>query len=132
MRFGLAIMNDFPPGTVPATRIGELREQVAVARECGIESIWLLHHYLGSMPTLQPLPTLGALAQQADGMRMGTNMFILPLHHPVQVAEAFSTLTTSAAAAPWPASGWATARTSSPRSASRWSSASAATPKVSR
>jgi alkanesulfonate monooxygenase SsuD/methylene tetrahydromethanopterin reductase-like flavin-dependent oxidoreductase (luciferase family) len=92
MRFGLAIMNDFPPGTVPATRIGELREQVSVARECGIESIWLLHHYLGSMPTLQPIPTLGALAQQAEGMRMGTNMFILPLHHPVQVAEAFSTL----------------------------------------
>ncbi|MEV4139057.1 LLM class flavin-dependent oxidoreductase [Dactylosporangium sp. NPDC049742] len=92
VKFGLAIMNDFPQGTIAADRVGELREQVSFARECGIDSIWLLHHYLGSMPTLQPVPTLAALAQQAEGMHIGTNMFILPLHHPVQVAETFATL----------------------------------------
>jgi alkanesulfonate monooxygenase SsuD/methylene tetrahydromethanopterin reductase-like flavin-dependent oxidoreductase (luciferase family) len=44
------------------------------------------------MPTLQPLPLLGALAADAGTMRLGTNMFILPLRHPVAVAEEYATL----------------------------------------
>lgn len=92
MRFGLAVMNDFPPGTRPADRVGQLREQVRAARDGGISSVWVLQHYLGSMPTLQPIPLLGALAAEAGDMYLGTNMFILPLRHPVAVAEEFATL----------------------------------------
>ncbi|WP_200304634.1 LLM class flavin-dependent oxidoreductase [Streptomyces adelaidensis] len=92
MRFGLAIMNDFPPGTVPAERVGALREQVRAARDAGISSVWVLQHYLGNMPTLQPVPLLGALAADAGSMHLGTNMFILPLRHPVAVAEEFATI----------------------------------------
>jgi len=92
MQFGLAIMNDFPPGTVAAQRIPLLREQVRAAREAGIGSIWVLQHYLGNMPTLQPVPLLAALAPDAGSMFLGTNMFILPLRHPVAVAEEFATL----------------------------------------
>lgn len=92
LKFGLAIMNDFPPGVVPADRVGPMREQVRAARDAGLSSIWLLQHYLGSMPTLQPLPTLAAMAQDAGDMTLGTNMFILPLRHPVDVAEDFATL----------------------------------------
>lgn len=88
----MAIMNDFPPGTVPSGRIGQLREQVAAAADSGIDSIWVLQHYLGNMPTLQPLPLLGALSGDAGQMTLGTNMFILPLRHPVAVAEEFATL----------------------------------------
>jgi len=92
LKFGLAIMNDFPPGVVPASRISMLREQVRAASDAGISSIWVLQHYLGSMPTLQPVPLLAALAQDAGEMTLGTNMFILPLRHPVEVAEEFATL----------------------------------------
>jgi alkanesulfonate monooxygenase SsuD/methylene tetrahydromethanopterin reductase-like flavin-dependent oxidoreductase (luciferase family) len=92
MRFGLAIMNDFPPGTVAAERVPLLREQVRAARDAGLESVWVLQHYLGNMPTLQPLPLLAALAADAGNMFLGTNMFILPLRHPVAVAEEFATL----------------------------------------
>jgi alkanesulfonate monooxygenase SsuD/methylene tetrahydromethanopterin reductase-like flavin-dependent oxidoreductase (luciferase family) len=92
VRFGLAIMNDFPPGTVAAERIPLLREQVRAAADAGIESVWVLHHYLGNMPTLQPLPLLAALAADAGDMFLGTNMFILPLSHPVAVAEEYATL----------------------------------------
>jgi alkanesulfonate monooxygenase SsuD/methylene tetrahydromethanopterin reductase-like flavin-dependent oxidoreductase (luciferase family) len=92
LRFGLALMNDFPGNVVPAHRLPLLREQVRVARECGISSIWVLQHYLGSMPTLQPLPLLAALAADAGDLMLGTNMFILPLRHPVDVAEEFATL----------------------------------------
>jgi alkanesulfonate monooxygenase SsuD/methylene tetrahydromethanopterin reductase-like flavin-dependent oxidoreductase (luciferase family) len=92
LKFGLAIMNDFPPGVVPAQRISLMREQVRAASESGISSVWMLQHYLGSMPTLQPVPTLAAVAQDAGEMTLGTNMFILPLRHPVDVAEDFATL----------------------------------------
>jgi alkanesulfonate monooxygenase SsuD/methylene tetrahydromethanopterin reductase-like flavin-dependent oxidoreductase (luciferase family) len=92
VKFGLAIMNDFAPGTVPADRVAQLREQVRQAAASGIDSVWVLQHYLGNMPTLQPLPLLSALAADAGDMRLGTNMFILPLRHPVAVAEEFATL----------------------------------------
>lgn len=92
LQFGLAIMNDFPPDVVPASRVSMMREQVRAASKSGISSVWLLQHYLGSMPTLQPVPTLAALAQDAGEMTLGTNMFILPLRHPVEVAEEFATL----------------------------------------
>jgi alkanesulfonate monooxygenase SsuD/methylene tetrahydromethanopterin reductase-like flavin-dependent oxidoreductase (luciferase family) len=92
LRFGLAIMNDFPPGTVPAAKIGDLREQIQVAERSGIESVWVLQHYLGSMPTLQPLLLLAALSPWTGDMRLGTNMLILPLRNPIAAAEEFSTL----------------------------------------
>lgn len=92
LKFGLALMNDFPEHIQPASRISLLREQTRAARDAGIDSIWVLQHYLGSMPTLQPVHLLSALAQDAGDMKLGTNMYILPLRHPVGVAEEFSTL----------------------------------------
>jgi len=92
VKFGLAVMNDFPPGTVAADRVPLLREQVRAASAAGLDSVWVLQHYLGNMPTLQPLPLLSALADDAGPMFLGTNMFILPLRHPVAVAEEFATL----------------------------------------
>lgn len=92
LKFGLALMNDFPQHVVPASRISLLREQVRAAREAGIDSLWVLQHYLGAMPTLQPVHLLSALSQDAGDMKLGTNMYILPLRHPIGVAEEFSTL----------------------------------------
>src|SRR5260370_240800 len=90
MQFGLAIMNDFPPGTVAAERVTLLREQVRAAREAGIGSIWVLQRYLGNMPTVQPGPLLAALAADARSMCLRPNKLILPLLHPGGVAEAWS------------------------------------------
>ncbi|WP_432843193.1 LLM class flavin-dependent oxidoreductase [Dactylosporangium sp. CA-092794] len=92
MRFGLAVQNDFPPDVRPADRIAPMREQVAAAAAAGFSSVWMLQHYLGNMPTLQPIPTLAAVAAEAGDMAIGTNMLILPLHHPVEVAELYATL----------------------------------------
>jgi len=92
LRFGLAVVNDFPPGTLSQDKIAQLREQVCAARDAGFGSVWLLHHYLGNMETLAPIPTMAALAPHLGDMDIGTNMFILPLSHPVEVAESFATL----------------------------------------
>lgn len=92
LRFGLALQNDFPPGTDVPSRVAQMREQARAASESGIESLWVLQHYLGSMPTLQPLHALSAIAEDSGDLGLGTNMFILPLRHPVGIAEEFSTL----------------------------------------
>lgn len=92
MTFGLALQTDFPPHIAPASRVPELREQVVAARESGLRSIWALNHFLGNMQTFQPLTILSALAEQAQDMLVGTNMLILPLRHPVEVAEDFASL----------------------------------------
>ena len=92
LRFGLALQNDFPPGGDVPLRVAQLREQARAASESGIDSLWVLQHYLGTMPTLQPLHVLAALVEDSGSMGLGTNMFILPLRHPVGVAEEFATL----------------------------------------
>lgn len=92
LTFGLALMNDFPPGAPLEDRMAQLREQARLAGRSGIDSVWVLHHYLGTMPTFQPLLLLSALAADTGDMRLGTNMYILPLRHPVGVAEEFATL----------------------------------------
>jgi alkanesulfonate monooxygenase SsuD/methylene tetrahydromethanopterin reductase-like flavin-dependent oxidoreductase (luciferase family) len=94
VRFGSAIMNI--PQTVPAEQMPCCASKSAAA-DAGIGSVWVLQHYLGNMPTLQPLPLLAALAAEAGDMFLGTNMFILPLSHPVAVAENYATLITSPA-----------------------------------
>ena len=50
LKFGLALMNDFPPDVPPHSRIGEMREQVRAARDAGLRSVWVLNHFLGNMP----------------------------------------------------------------------------------
>lgn len=92
LTFGLALQNDFPPHVTAASRIGELREQVREADTAGLKSAWVLNHYLGNMATTQPVATLAALAEHAGNMTLGTNMYILPLRHPVVTAEDFATL----------------------------------------
>lgn len=92
LRFGLALQNDFPPGSDVQSRIAQLREQAQEAARGGIDSLWVLQHYLGSMPTLQPVHLLSALVEDSGDLGLGTNMYILPLRHPAGVAEEFSTL----------------------------------------
>src|SRR2546430_12814818 len=40
----------------------------------------------------QPIPTLARVAADAEGMTLGTGCLLLPLHHPVEVAEQLATL----------------------------------------
>jgi alkanesulfonate monooxygenase SsuD/methylene tetrahydromethanopterin reductase-like flavin-dependent oxidoreductase (luciferase family) len=92
MEFGLYLMNDFQPGMVPADYLDEMKAQVEIAGEAGFTSVWALQHFVGNMKTLQPLPLLSYLAPFSGSMGLGTCIFILPLRHPISVAEDFATL----------------------------------------
>src|SRR5262249_556647 len=88
MKVGLYLATQFtaeaPMNTVP----GALVEQVRRARQCGFASLWTPHHYLTHpMQMLQPTTVLAYLLTQAEGMTVGTNILVMPLLHPVHVAE---------------------------------------------
>ena len=69
-----------------------LRAQVAYKNN--FEALFVARHYLTGPDAaiLQSIPLLAFLAAQVPGMYLGTSIFLLPLHHPVIVAEYISTL----------------------------------------
>ena len=92
-KVGLYIGTQFPPGTEVALALKDMREQVRVARQSGFSSLWVPHHYLTHpMQMLAPVPMLAYLLRDAEGMTIGTNILIMPLLHPVHVAEDAVTL----------------------------------------
>jgi alkanesulfonate monooxygenase SsuD/methylene tetrahydromethanopterin reductase-like flavin-dependent oxidoreductase (luciferase family) len=92
-KVGLYIGTQFPPGTEVASALKDMREQVRVARQSGFSSLWVPHHYLTHpMQMLAPVPMLAYLLRDAEGMTIGTNILIMPLLHPVHVAEDAVTL----------------------------------------
>jgi alkanesulfonate monooxygenase SsuD/methylene tetrahydromethanopterin reductase-like flavin-dependent oxidoreductase (luciferase family) len=93
MRFGLEF-GSYPADLDP----GEVCEQVSlrarVAQRNNYEALFVAQHYLTGPDAaiLQSIPLLAYLAGQLPGMYLGTSIFLLPLHHPVMVAEYISTL----------------------------------------
>jgi alkanesulfonate monooxygenase SsuD/methylene tetrahydromethanopterin reductase-like flavin-dependent oxidoreductase (luciferase family) len=92
-KVGLYIGTQFPPGTEIAVALKDMSEQVRLARQSGFSSLWVPQHYLTHpMQMLAPIPMLSYLLRDAEGMTIGTNILIMPLLHPVHVAEDAVTL----------------------------------------
>ncbi|MGH7354639.1 MAG: LLM class flavin-dependent oxidoreductase, partial [Candidatus Rokuibacteriota bacterium] len=88
MKFGLALAVQHRPGDAQGARFGEHLEQVRLAKSVGFASVWASQHYLAQPFTyFQPVPTLARVAAEAEGMTLGTGVILLPLHHPLGVAE---------------------------------------------
>lgn len=93
MKFGLWLSGQHLPDESLAARFQEHVEQVRLARTLGFESVWASQHFLADpFAYFQPIPVLSRLAADAAGMRLGTNVLLLPLHHPLDVAEQLATL----------------------------------------
>ena len=93
MKFGLGLSVQHLPEEPQAARFREHVEQVRLARAVGFSSVWASQHYLADPFTyFQPIPTLARLAADARGMILGTGVLLLPLHHPVEIAEQLATL----------------------------------------
>jgi alkanesulfonate monooxygenase SsuD/methylene tetrahydromethanopterin reductase-like flavin-dependent oxidoreductase (luciferase family) len=93
MKFGLLLNTQFPPGESASKRLEGLLDQVRAARDNGLDSVWVSQHYLAApFQMLQQLPVLARIAGEAGSMQLGTNIFLLPIHNPVYVAEQVATL----------------------------------------
>jgi alkanesulfonate monooxygenase SsuD/methylene tetrahydromethanopterin reductase-like flavin-dependent oxidoreductase (luciferase family) len=88
MKLGIYLNAQHPAGDDPARRFAETVEQVRLIRRLGFDSIWGgEHHATPGFHYLPLLPLLQRLAAEAEGMWLGTNLVLLPLHNPVELAE---------------------------------------------
>jgi alkanesulfonate monooxygenase SsuD/methylene tetrahydromethanopterin reductase-like flavin-dependent oxidoreductase (luciferase family) len=80
MRFGFSPTQSRP--TFEA-----MQAQARLAETLGFETLWAHEHHSQAMMYPDPLMTLAALAGVTERIGLGTNMLLLPLHHPVRVAQ---------------------------------------------
>jgi len=93
MKFGLGLSVQHSPDDSQAGRFQEHLEQVRLASAVGFDSVWASQHYLSAPFTyFQPIPVLARVAAESGTMSLGTGVLLLPLHHPVEVAEQIATL----------------------------------------
>ena len=93
MKFGLGLSVQHAPEDSQTGRFQEHMEQVRLASAVGFDSVWASQHYLSApFSYFQPIPVLARAAAEAGTMWLGTGVLLLPLHHPVDIAEQIATL----------------------------------------
>jgi alkanesulfonate monooxygenase SsuD/methylene tetrahydromethanopterin reductase-like flavin-dependent oxidoreductase (luciferase family) len=92
MKVGLLLAGQYLRDRSPVEQAEEMLAQVRLARDLGFDSVWMVHHYLIEFQAFQPLPMLGRIAAESGTLELGTAIYVLPLQHPVEVAENFATL----------------------------------------
>jgi alkanesulfonate monooxygenase SsuD/methylene tetrahydromethanopterin reductase-like flavin-dependent oxidoreductase (luciferase family) len=93
MKLGLYMATQWRQGADLGPELKNLIEQVRVARASGLASLMVGQHFLSSpLQMFQAMPLLARLAAEAQGMRLGPGLLLLPLLNPVVVAEETATL----------------------------------------
>jgi alkanesulfonate monooxygenase SsuD/methylene tetrahydromethanopterin reductase-like flavin-dependent oxidoreductase (luciferase family) len=93
MRFGIHLGQQHLPGESAFERFKEHVEQVRLLRDYGFDSIWAGQHYLAyPLQFLQTIPLLARLSAEAGDMFVGTDIIILTVQNPVDIAEQIATL----------------------------------------
>jgi alkanesulfonate monooxygenase SsuD/methylene tetrahydromethanopterin reductase-like flavin-dependent oxidoreductase (luciferase family) len=88
MKLGIFLNAQHPAADDPARRFAEMVEQARLIRSLGFDSIWGgEHHATPGFHYFPLLPMLQRLAAEVPGLAIGTNLVLLPLHNPVEIAE---------------------------------------------
>ncbi len=88
MKLGIYINSQHPEEDDAQRKFAEMVEQVRLMRDLGFDSLWGGEHH--AVPPYHYFPLLGMLqrlAGEAEGMELGTNIVLLPLHNPLEIAE---------------------------------------------
>jgi len=64
-----------------------MQNQARLAEALGFETLWAHEHHSLGMMYPNPLMALAAMASETKTIGLGTNMLLLPIHHPVRVAQ---------------------------------------------
>ena len=96
MKFGYYLLNTYVPELDGGSRdlYAHWLEQIDAAEDLGFDSLWVTEHHFrlfgGMMPSPQML--LSAASQRTRRLRLGSAVSLVPIHHPVRVAEDFAML----------------------------------------
>ena len=80
MRFGFSPTQAYPT-------FDPMLQQSKLAESLGFDTIWTHEHHSQAMTYPSPLMALSVLAPHTQRVRLGTNMVLLPLYHPLRVAQ---------------------------------------------
>ena len=89
MRFGFFDQLPCATGYTERQRYRDIIAQIELGDELGFDAVWLgeLHFSRAFSVLADPLMVLAAAAQRTSRIRLGTAVTLLPLHHPVKIAE---------------------------------------------
>lgn len=88
LKLGIYLNSQHPEAENASERFQELVNQVKAANILGFDSIWAgEHHLTPGFHFFPQLTLLSHLAAYSGDMALGTNLVLLPLHRPVDIAE---------------------------------------------
>ncbi len=91
MRVGISLTSNYPDATDPRQGARSMIERAAAARSAGLNSLFVGDQHVSPTPYYQNTPMLGRLLAEWGDAPSGC-LFLLPLWHPVLVAEQIGTL----------------------------------------
>ncbi|MGE0258430.1 MAG: LLM class flavin-dependent oxidoreductase [Alphaproteobacteria bacterium] len=91
MRIGISLASNYPDVKNPRLGAGWMIERAAAARRAALDSLFVGDQHVSPTPYYQNTPILGRLLAEWGEAPAGC-LFLLPLWHPVLVAEQIGTL----------------------------------------
>lgn len=94
MEFGVFYQLPCGEDQSPQQRYADTIAQSQLADSLGFDNVWLaeLHFHPNFSITPSPLLLASAMAQATQNIRLGTAVNLMPLHHPIRLAEDIATL----------------------------------------
>ena len=96
MQFGYFTLSDNHYDNNPRTAnelIADILDQAVYAEEVGLHSAWIGEHHFSTLGVLScPDLVLAQVAARTKKLRLAPAVTVLPLHHPIRVAEQWATL----------------------------------------
>ena len=94
MEFGLFTEFQSPPGMSDAQAFDESMAQMCAAEELGYDAVWLaeIHFQQGRSVLSSPLVVAAGIAGRTRRVKIGIAVQVLPLSHPLHLAEDVATL----------------------------------------
>ncbi len=94
MKFGILYNIDYHPGVhgSASSYYQQILEQVELLEELGYDAAWFGEHHYSGYSFGNPAMIALAAAARTRRLRLGTGVSLIPLHHPLRLAEEYAML----------------------------------------